>query len=262
MPTRRRLNALLALLCGAFLGIPASASDAAKPELLVFGAASLTDVLQEIGKAYTRDTGQPVKFSFASSSALARQIESGGRVDVFISADLEWMDYLQARNLIDTSSRRNVVGNRLVLVAPKDSTLTIKLQPNVRLVAALGGRRLATGDPDTVPVGRYARSALTSLGVWNEIADRLVRADNVRSALAFVARGETPLGIVYETDAAVDPRVRVIDIFPADSHPPITYPVAPTKVARTGAKQFVDYLVGDTAQAAFKKFGFQPPPSR
>jgi molybdate transport system substrate-binding protein len=262
MPTRRRFNAILALICGGFLSLSAPAAETGKQELLIFGAASLTDVLQEIGTAYSRDTGQQVKFSFASSSALARQIESGGRVDVFVSADLEWMDYLQARNLIDTSTRRNVVGNRLVLVAPKDSTVSIKLERNVRLLTALKGGRLATGDPDTVPVGRYARSALTSLGVWNEIADRLVRADNVRSALAFVARGETPLGIVYETDAAVDKRVRVVDTFPADSHPPITYPVATTTAARAGAKPFVDYLFGDTARAAFKKFGFQPPPSR
>jgi molybdate transport system substrate-binding protein len=261
MHTRRYVNALVAVFL-VMSGGQAWPADSGKQGLLVFGAASLTDVLQEIGTSYTRDTGQQVKFSFASSSALARQIESGGRVDVFVSADLDWMDYLQARNLIDASTRRNVAGNRLVLVAPKDSKIEVKLQANVRLVNALQGGRLATGDPDTVPVGRYAKSALTSLGVWNEIADRLVRADNVRSALAFVGRGETPLGIVYETDAAVDQRVRVVDFFPADSHPPITYPVATTSAARTGAKQFVEYLFGDTAQASFKKFGFQPPPSR
>ena len=258
----RRLSALLVALLTMTPVAPAQSADGAKPELLVFGAASLTDVLQEIGKTYTRETGQAVKFSFASSSALARQIESGARVDAFVSADLEWMDYLQARNLIEPATRRNVAGNRLVLVAPRDSKIAVKLAPSARLAAALGRGRLATGDPDTVPVGRYARSALTSLGMWNEIADRLVRADNVRSALAFVARGEVPLGIVYETDAFADMRVRIVDVFPADSHLPITYPVASTAVARSGAKQFVDYLFGDTAQAAFKKFGFQPPPSR
>jgi len=259
-PRSRNAFAVFVLI---LLGIgPARSAESGKPVLLVFGAASLTDVLEEIGTSYSRETGQPVKFSFASSSTLARQIESGARVDVFASADLEWMDYLQSRNLIDVSTRRNVVGNRLVLIAPKDSTIAVRLGPNVPLAAALGRARLATGDPDTVPVGRYAKSALTSLGIWNQIADRLVRADNVRSAMAFVARGETPLGIVYETDAAVDKRVRVVDVFPADSHPPITYPVATTAVARNGAKQFVDYLFGDTAQAAFKKYGFQPPPSR
>jgi molybdate transport system substrate-binding protein len=240
----------------------AGSAEVAKQELLVFGAASLTDALQEIGTAYTSETGQAVKFSFASSSTLARQIEAGGRVDVFVSADLEWMDYLQARDLIDASTRRNVAGNRLVLIAPKDSAVAVKLQPNVRLAAALQGGRLATGDPDNVPVGRYARSALTSLDVWNELADRLVRADNVRSALAFVARGETPLGIVYETDAAIDSRVRIVDFFPMSSHPAITYPAAATSHARNGAQQFIDFLFGDSAQASFEKFGFQPPARR
>jgi molybdate transport system substrate-binding protein len=260
MRTRRHFGAALGALC-ALASLEARA-DADKQPLLVFGAASLTDVLQEIGAAYTLDTGQQVKFSFASSSALARQIESGARVDAFVSADLEWMDYLQSRNLIDTATRRNAAGNRLVLIAPRDSKIKLKLVPNVRLANALQGGRLATGDPDTVPVGRYARSALTSLGIWNEIANRLVRADNVRSALAFVGRGETPLGIVYETDATADKRVRVVDVFPTDSHLPITYPVATTTVARSGAKQFVNYLFGNTAQASFRKYGFQPPAGR
>jgi molybdate transport system substrate-binding protein len=259
---RRNWNVILASVL-LLAWIPCMAQSN-KQELLVFGAASLTDVLQEIGTAYSRDTGQPVRFSFASSAALARQIESGGRVDVFVSADLEWMDYLQTRNLIDVSTRRNVVGNRLVLVAPLDSRVELKLTPNARLAqvleVALKGGRLATGDPDTVPVGRYAKAALTSLGVWNEMADRLVRADNVRSALVFVGRGEVPLGIVYETDAAADKRVRIVDVFPADSHLPITYPVATTAAARAGSKQFLDYLFSSGAQATFRKFGFQPPP--
>jgi molybdate transport system substrate-binding protein len=258
MPSRRRFGLVLCALLGAAVAAPGWAAADGKQDLLVFGAASLTDVLQEIGAAYTRETGQRVKLSFAASSALARQIESGGRVDVFVSADLEWMDYLQARNLIDRATRRNVVSNRLVLIAPQDSAIQLELKPNVRLVDALKGGRLATGDPDIVPAGRYARSALTSLGIWDEIADRLVRADNVRSALAFVARGETPLGIVYETDAAIDPRVRIVAAFPADSHPPITYPVAATTKARDGARQFIDYLFGASGQASFKKFGFQP----
>jgi molybdate transport system substrate-binding protein len=260
MQARWNLSLFLASLLLA-LSIPCRAQSD-KQELLIFGAASLTDVLQEIGAAYSRETGQSIKFSFASSSALARQIESGGRVDVFVSADLEWMDYLQARHLIDASTRRNVVGNRLVLVAPSDSTITLKLEPNVRLSAALKGGRLATGDPDTVPVGRYAKAALTSLGVWNEMADRLVRADNVRAALTFVGRGEAPLGIVYETDAAVDRRVRIVAVFPADSHPAITYPVAATAMARNGSKQFVEYLFSPSAQAIFHRFGFQSPASR
>ena len=228
----------------------------------MFGAASLTNVLDEIGAAYMQQTGQRVKFSYAASSALARQLEAGARADVFFSADLEWMDYAQARGLIDRTSRRNMLGNRLVLVAPADSKIELKIAPGFALATALGQGRLATGDPESVPVGRYARSALTSLGVWNEVADRLVRADNVRSALAFIARGETPLGIVYETDAKVEKRVRVVDFFPADSHPPIVYPVAVTAQARPAAHQFVEFLMSTTAQESFKKYGFQEPAQR
>ena len=238
---------------------PAHAADDRNQEILVFAAASLTNVLDEIGAAYTQQTKQPVKFSYAASSALARQLEAGARADVFFSADLEWMDYVQARGLIDRATRRNVLGNRLALVAPADSKIELKIAPGFALAAALGQGRLATGDPESVPVGKYARSALTSLGVWNDVADRLVRADNVRSALAFIARGETPLGIVYETDAQVEKRVRVVDFFPADSHPPIVYPVAVTAQARPAARQFVDFLQSAPAQEAFKKYGFQEP---
>jgi len=257
----RKLFGALVLFC--LLSIPAHAADEPKQELLVFAAASLTNVLDEIGTAYTQQTKQPVKFSYAASSALARQLEAGARADVFFSADLEWMDYVQARNLIDKSTRRNLLGNRLVLVAPSDSKIELKIAPGFSLAAALGkDGRLATGDPESVPVGKYARSALTSLGVWNEIADRLVRADNVRAALAFIARGETPLGIVYETDAKVEKRVRVVDFFPADSHPPIVYPVAVTAQARPAARQFVEFLQSATAQESFKKYGFSEPRKR
>jgi molybdate transport system substrate-binding protein len=256
----RKLLGVFILACALF--IPAHAADAQNQELLVFAAASLTNVLDEIGTAYTQQTRQPVKFSYAASSALARQLEAGARADVFFSADLEWMDYVQARSLIDRSTRRNVLGNRLALVAPADSKIELKIVPGFKLAEALGNGRLATGDPESVPVGKYARSALTSLGVWNDVADRLVRADNVRSALAFIARGETPLGIVYETDAKVEKRVRVVDFFPADSHPPIVYPVAVTAQARPNARQFVEFLRSAAAQDAFKKYGFQYPPKR
>jgi molybdate transport system substrate-binding protein len=235
---------------------PVRAADAAKPELLVFGASSLTDVLNEVGPAFTRDTGQAVKFSYAASSALARQIEASAKADVFMSADTEWMDYLQQRNLVNKSTRKNLLGNRLVLVAPANSTVQLKIAANFPLAAALGKGRLATGDPDSVPVGRYARSALTSLGVWNDVADRLVRAENVRSALGFISRGEAPLGIVYATDALVDKSVRVVDVFPASSHAPIVYPVAATAGAQSGADKFVEYLSGPAASALFTKYGF------
>jgi molybdate transport system substrate-binding protein len=251
---------LLVLACA--LNAPARAADAQNQDILVFAAASLTNVLDEIGAAYTQQTKQPVKFSYAASSALARQLEAGGRADVFFSADLEWMDYVQARGLIDRTTRRNVLGNRLALVAPADSRIGLKIAPGFALAAALGNGRLATGDPQSVPVGKYARSALTSLGVWNDVADRLVRADNVRSALAFIARGETPLGIVYETDAKVEKRVRVVDFFPTDSHPPIVYPVAVTASARPSARQFIAFLQSAPAQEAFKKYGFQDSPKR
>jgi molybdate transport system substrate-binding protein len=252
---RKLLGTCLLVLCT--LATPVRGADAPGQELLVFAAASLTNALDEIGAAYMQQTRQRVKFSYAASSALARQLEAGARADVFFSADLEWMNYLQARKLIDRSTRRNVVSNRLVLVAPADSKIELKIAPGFALAAALGDSRLATGDPDTVPVGRYARSALTSLGVWDDVADRLVRADNVRSALAFIARGETPLGIVYETDARIEKRVRIVDFFPADSHSPILYPVAVTAEARPAARQFVDFLQSAAAQQAFEKYGFQ-----
>lgn len=257
---RNRLGTAVLILCT--LALPVRAADAPDQELLVFAAASLTNSLDEIGTAYTQKT-QHVKFSYAASSALARQLEAGSRADVFVSADLEWMDYVQARNLIDRSTRQNLLSNRLVLVAPADSKIELKIAPGFALATALGSNgRLATGDPESVPVGKYARSALTSLGVWNDVADRLVRADNVRSALAFIARGETPLGIVYETDAKVEKRVRIVDYFPASSHPPIVYPVAATAPARPAAKQFVEFLQSAPAQEIFRKYGFQTSPSR
>jgi len=251
----RRVPSLVLALC-IQLGSTASAR-AAEPELLVFAAASLTNALDALGPVYTKETGQPVKFSYAASSALARQLEAGANADVFVCADLEWMDYVQARKLIDRATRRDLLGNHLVLIAPKDSSISLKIAPGFSLGKALGsGGRLATGDPDYVPAGKYARQALTTLGVWNDVADRLVRADNVRTALAFVARGEAPLGIVYTTDAKVEPGVRVVDAFPDDTHLPITYPVAVTRDARAGATRFVEFLRGPAAQAKFQEFGF------
>ena len=253
----RKLVGACLLVLACILTAPAHAADNLNQEILVFAAASLSNVLDEVGAAYTQQTRQPVKFSYAASSVLARQLEAGARADVFFSADLEWMDYVQAHGLIDRTTRRDVVGTRLALVAPADSRIELKIAPGFALAAALGTGRLATGDPQSVPVGKYARSALTSLGVWNDVADRLVRADNVRSALAFIARGETPLGIVYATDAKVEKRVRVVDFFPAGSHPPIVYPVAATAQARPAARQFIGFLQSSAAQNAFERYGFQ-----
>jgi molybdate transport system substrate-binding protein len=235
---------------------PAWAAEPDPPALLVFAAASLADVLGVLSTSWTRSSGMAVKLSFASSSVLARQVEAGGNSDVFISADQEWMDYLALRGLIDQTSRRNLVGNRLVLIAPADSTLDLEIAPGFALAGALEGGRLATGDPDTVPVGRYARSALVSLGVWDGLADRLVRADNVRSAMMFVARGEVPLGIVYSTDALIDRKVRIVDTFPETSHAPINYPGAAIKGSNPAAVRYLAYLGGPEATATWKKYGF------
>jgi molybdate transport system substrate-binding protein len=232
------------------------ATDARQPDLLVFAAASLTDVLGELSREWTKTSGVTVRLSFAASSVLARQIQAGGKADAFISADQEWMDYLARLDLVDPHSRRNLVANRLALIAPADSTVAVKIAPGFDLVGALNGGRLATGDPDTVPVGRYARSSLISLGVWDAVAGRLVRADNVRSALMFVARGEVPLGIVYSTDALADGKVRIVDTFPDNTHAPIRYPGAATRSARPEATAYVAYLGGAAASIIWKKYGF------
>jgi molybdate transport system substrate-binding protein len=239
-------------------GTAAAQDGAAGRVITVFAAASLTDALQELTTEFDKTSGITVRLSFAASSALARQIDSGAPADVFFSADLEWMDYLQARKLIDSGSRRNLLGNGLVLIAPSSSTLKLTIKPHFDLVGALGQGRLATGDPDSVPVGRYARAALTSLGVWSEVEPRLVRAENVRAALAYVDRGEVPLGIVYRTDALIDHGVRIVDVFPADTHPPIVYPIALTVGARGGAREFTDFLRSPKAAAVFVKYGFTP----
>jgi molybdate transport system substrate-binding protein len=243
------------LLSGAAL-----AANGVQP-IRVFAAASLVDVLQEIGNTYTSATGTKIEFSFAASSTLARQVENGAQADVFCSADQQWMDYLQQRGLIQPATRHDLAGNRLALVAPADSDLRLQIQPGFSLRAALKDGRLATGDPQSVPVGRYARAALTSLGVWLEVEDRLVLADDARQALVFVASGEAPLGIVYETDARAEKRVRIVGLFPVDSHPPITYPVALTATAQVRAADFVAFLGGPVGMAAFRKYGFSVPGS-
>ena len=250
---RYGMAALLLALC-------ATASQAAERVLTVFAAASLTNVLQEAGDAYTAETKLPVRFSFAASSALARQIESGAPADVFVSADQDWMNYLQARNLLAPATRANIVANTLVLVAPADSNIALRIAPGFALAAALGADgRLATGDPASVPVGKYAQAALTKLGIWPLVEKRVVAADNVRTALNFVARGEAPLGIVYASDAKTEPKVRVVDTFPASTHEPITYPAAATSTAGPGAAAFLKFLRGPTARALFDRAGFGRP---
>lgn len=235
-------------------------AQAPRKEIVVFGAASLTDVLGEITAEFTRASGIRVKTSFAASSALARQIESGARADVFFPADLEWMDYLLERKLIQATTRKEVVANRLVLVAPADSKVSVKIRSGVSFTESLTGGRLATGDPDSVPVGKYAQAALKSLGAWEQVEPRLIRAENVRSALAFVARGEAALGIVYATDARAESKVRILDTFPEDSHPPIRYPIAATATSGAEGIRFVDFVASAKARPLFVKYGFAPLP--
>lgn len=250
----RRSFVVLLLLLGS------GGAEAAERDLTVFAAASLTEVLQEVGRAYTARTRAPVRFSFAASSTLARQIESGAPAGAFISADQEWMDYLAARSLIAASSRVDVVSNSLVLVAPADSRLQLAMAPGFALAQALGRNgRLATGDPQTVPAGRYARVALTSLGVWDSVATRIIAADNVRTALNFVALGEAPLGIVYATDARGNDKVRVVGTFPAGTHEPITYPAAATTRGGADAAGFVEFLRSEEARVIFRRHGFGIP---
>jgi len=249
-----RILLSLGLVCLTIIAsLPAAAEQ---PQILVLAAASLSETVQELSAAYEKTAQVTVKSSFDSSSVLARQIEAGAQADVFFSADAAWMDYLQSRNLIKPGSRKNLLGNSLVLIAPAQSKIQLKIAPHFPLVAALGDGRLATGDPDSVPAGRYARSALTTLGVWDEIAPRLAHAENVRVALLYVTRGETPLGIVYATDALAEKGVRVVDTFPEDTHEPIVYPIALTKTAKSQAAGFVAYLNGPQGRDIFVKHGF------
>jgi len=252
-------SVLLAGLCLFALALPGRA-DAAEERLLVFAAASLQESLDRVLRAWHEDGGVPVEVSYAGSSALARQIEQGAPADLFISADQAWMDYLQARGRLRVESRRDLVGNRLVLVAPADSPLQSLPLDREALLAALGrGDRLAVAETDSVPAGRYARQALQSLGVWDALSDRLAQGDNVRSVLSFVARGEAPLGIVYATDARVEARVRVVAEMPAGSHAPIVYPAALLAEAKPGAIALMMFLDGEHAGRIFADAGFTRP---
>ena len=247
----RIFGALAAVLLLALAPIPARAAD-----VTVFGAASLADALKEIAADYQKVSGKEVAVSLAASSALARQIEASGGADIFISADLDWMDYLDKKSLIQRDTRENLLGNRLVLVAGKGDSTNIGIAPHFDLLGALKGGRLAMADPDFVPAGKYGRAALMSLGVWAGVAKRVASAENVRVALSYVSRGEVRLGIVYETDAKADPNVRIAGVFPQSSHPPILYPAALLKDAKPEARTFLAYLASPMARAVFEKDGF------
>jgi molybdate transport system substrate-binding protein len=246
----------LARLAAAAILLALAPMAARAAEVTVFAAASLNDALNEVGKSWQQKRGHTAAFSFAASSVLARQIESSAGADIFISADSDWMDYLDNRGLIAHDTRRNLLGNHLVLIAPADSTVKLTIVPHFDLAGPLGGGRLAIADPDSVPAGKYAKSALTSLGVWNAVVNHLAQAENVRVALAYVARGETSLGIVYTTDAMSEPKVKIVGTFPDESHAPIVYPAALTKDAGPAAREFLDFLSGPEARTIFRKDGF------
>jgi molybdate transport system substrate-binding protein len=249
-----RRSVLLTLLYALFAcaAVPAFATD-----VMVFAAASLKESLDENARKFESETGHRVVVSYGPSNGLAKQIENGGPADLFISADLDWMDYLDTRRLLMPNTRRNLLGNELVLIAPAASTATLKIGRNFDLAGALGKERLAMANPDSVPAGKYGKRALDTLGVWSSVESRVARADTVRVALTLVSRGEAPFGIVYRTDALADPRVRVVDAFPPDTYPTIVYPVAVVAGAKSqAAVALLGFLGSANAQAVWRKHGF------
>lgn len=226
--------------------------------VIVFAAASMKNALDEIAGEWSKANKTEVKISYAASSALAKQMENGAPADIFISADLKWMDYVSDKKLIKANTRQNLLGNTLVLIASKDSKFgEVKIGPNFDLAGLLGTGRLSVGQVDSVPAGRYAKSALEKLGIYKSVEGKLAQAENVRVALAYVSRGEAPLGIVYGTDAASDPQVVVIGTFPDGSHPAIVYPVAQLETSKNPkAAEFLKSLNSPSAHAIFKKHGF------
>jgi molybdate transport system substrate-binding protein len=223
----------------------------------VFGAASLKEALDDQARRFETATGDKVVVSYGASNALARQIDAGAPADLFISADLTWMDYLGERHLLMPGTRVDLLHNTLVLIAPAASKAALAIGPGFDLAGALGGGKLAMANPDSVPAGKYGRSALEHLGVWASVERQVARAENVRAALALVSRGEAPFGIVYSTDAAADKDVRIVDTFPANSHPPIVYPAAVTAASRSpAAKPLLDYLRSAAARPVWVQYGF------
>ncbi|WP_432807278.1 molybdate ABC transporter substrate-binding protein [Microvirga terrae] len=226
-------------------------------DVVVFAAASLKNALDDASASWTRETGKRITVSYAASNVLAKQIEAGAPADLFASADLDWMEYAASRGLIKPESRVNLLGNTLVLVAPKGSPTQVPLRPGIDLASILGGDRLAMGHVDAVPAGKYGKAALEYLGAWSGVKDKVAQADNVRAALLLVSRGEAPLGIVYKTDAVADPNVSIVATFPQESHPPIVYPVALTKESTNpDAAAFLAFLRTDKAKPFFDRQGF------
>ena len=245
----RRLLVLAALMtCGV----------AFAQTITVFAAASLKEALDAVVKPYESATGRKVVVSYGASGALARQIEAGAPAAIFLSADLEWIDYVESRALAIEGTRVSLLGNELVLVAPAGSATALRIAPGFNLAGALAGGRLAIANPVAVPAGRYAKAALVSLGAWQPVEMRIAPSENVRAALALVTRGEAPLGIVYRTDALAEKGVRIVDTFPATSHPPITYGLILLRNAGPSARQFAAYLGSAGARPVWERFGFRP----
>lgn len=258
-PTLATFSSLFRQTAMAFLIIAAGAftAHAQARDILVFGAASLKNALDDANAQYQRGKNHKVVVSYAASSALAKQIENGAPADIFISADLDWMDYVAERKLIKPNTRSNFLGNKLVLIAGTDSKVTLKIAPNFPLAQALGSGRLAMADPASVPAGKYGKAALEALGVWASVANKVAPAQDVRATLAFVSRGEAPLGIVYQTDAAADKAVKIVDAFPANTHPPIIYPIAVLASSNNAdVMAYLQYLKSAAAAPAFEKQGF------
>jgi len=247
------LFAALAVLCGLVLS-PALAED---KRLTVFAAASMKNALDELNTAYAANTGVKIVASYAASSTLAKQIEQGAPADIFVSADTDWMDYAIARKDIDESTRINLLGNSLVLIAPKDSAIdNVAIGRGFDLAKLAGDGRIAAGDVNAVPAGKYAKAALEDLGAWRTAEPKFAMADSVRAALTLVARAEAVLGIVYASDARIEPGVKIVGTFPADSHRPIIYPVAATAAAKADATGYLAFLRSSRAKTTFEKYGF------
>ncbi|MBB5222315.1 molybdate transport system substrate-binding protein [Amaricoccus macauensis] len=245
-------SAVAGLSLAALLAVPAAAAD-----VTVFAAASLKNALDEVATAWKAETGKEAVMSYAASSALAKQIEEGAPADLFISADVPWMDYLVERDLVRKDTVVQLLGNRLVLVAPADADAKIEIGKDFDLLGALGDGRLAMGQVDSVPAGKYGKEALTSLGVWDQVEGHVAQAENVRAALALVATGEAPFGIVYETDANSEKAVKIAGVFPEDSHAPIIYPAAVTAEAKSAdAGALMDFLRTEKVSELFTKQGF------
>lgn len=248
-------RAVLALLPSMLL--VATPVRAAADEVLVFAAASLTNALDQVAAAWTAETGHTAIMSYAGSSALARQIQDGAPADIFISASVDWMDAIEASGDLADGTRRDILGNTLVLIAHGRDAAPVAIDEGLDLVGMLEGGRLSMALVEAVPAGIYGRQALTSLGLWDDVAPLVAQSDNVRAALAFVATGEAPYGIVYATDAAAEANVTIVGTFPKDSHPPIVYPAADLANRDTAAEaDFMTFLRGAEARAAFERQGF------